>query len=133
IFLADEAVRAGAAGLGLGLGVGVASVFAASATYGLFGLSLGAGSGAFLLVQMIRGRAGFAGSTFTLPAMLIAGLTAAAAMVLAKLPWYSLLVLALVPIGARLPVPAKAPLWLQAVLLSFYAFVIAALACFLAW
>jgi hypothetical protein len=132
-FLSAEGVRAGAAGLGLGLGVGLASVLAASATYGLFGLALGAGSGAFLLVQMIKGRPAFAGATFTLPAMLLAALTAAAAMILAKLPWYSLLVLALVPIGARLPVPARAPLWLQAMLLSVYAFAIAALACYLAW
>lgn len=133
VFLAGDAVRAGAAGLGVGLGVGVASVFAASATYGLYGLALGAGSGAFLLVQMIKGKPGFAGATFTLPAMLIAGLIAAAAMILAKLPWYSLLMLALVPVGARLPVPAKAPVWLQAVLLSLYAFVIAGVACFFAW
>jgi hypothetical protein len=132
-FLSTEAVRAGAAGLGAGLAVGVASVFAASATYGLFGLALGAGSGAFLLVQMVRGRPGFAGATFTLPAMMISGLVAAAAMMLAKLPWYSLIVVALVPVGAWLPVPARAPVWLQATLLSFYALVVAALACLLAW
>lgn len=133
IVLAEHAVRAGAAGLGLGLGVGVASIFAASATYGLYGIALGAGAGAFLLVQMINGKKGFAGATFMLPAMLTAGLVAAGAMVLAKLPWYVLLVLALVPAGARLPVPDKAPVWLQAALLSFYAFVIAGAACYLAW
>lgn len=131
--LAAHAVRAGAAGLGLGLGVGVASIFAASATYGLYGISLGAGAGAFLLVQMITGKKSFAGATFMLPAMLTAGLVAAGAMVLAKLPWYALLVLALVPAGARLPVPEKAPVWLQAVLLSLYALIIAGGACALAW
>jgi hypothetical protein len=133
VFLAGNAVRAGAASLGVGLGLGAASVLAASATYFLYGVALGAGSGAFLLVQMIRGKPGFAGATFTLPAMLITGLVAAAAMILALLPWYSLLVLALVPVGTLMPVPARAPVWLQAVLLSFYAFVIAAVACFLAW
>lgn len=45
IFLADHAVRAGAAGLGAGLGVGLAAILAASATYGLYGIALGAGSG----------------------------------------------------------------------------------------
>ena len=133
IVLAEHAVRAGAAGLGLGLGVGVTSIFAASATYGLYGIALGAGAGAFLLVQMITGKKGYAGATFTLPAMLTAGLVAAAAMVLAKLPWYALLVLALVPAGARLPVPEKAPVWLQAALLSLYALVIAGVACYFAW
>jgi hypothetical protein len=133
LFLADNAVRAGAAGLGAGLGVGLAAILAASATYGLYGIALGAGSGAFLLVQMIRGKTGAAGATFTLPAMLIAGLVAAGAMILAQLPWYALLVLALVPVGARLPVPRKARVWLQAVLLSLYAFIIAGVACYLAW
>jgi hypothetical protein len=133
VYLAGHAVRAGAAGLGVGMGVGIASVFAASATYALYGLALGAGSSAFLLVQIINGRPGFAGATFTLPAMLIAGLIAAAAMILAKLPWYSLLMLALVPVGAALPVPGKASVWLQALLLSFYTFVIAAIAWFFSW
>lgn len=133
IFLSEHAVRAGSAGLGTGLGVGIASILSASATYGLYGIAVGAGAGGFLLVQMIRGKTIAAGATFTLPAMLIAGLVGAGAMVLAKLPWYALLVLALVPVGARLPVPGKAPLWLQAVLLSAYTFVIGAVACALAW
>jgi len=133
MFLADDAVRAGAAGLGAGLGVGIAAILAASATYGLYGIALGAGSGAFLLVQMLRGKAGAAGATFTVPAMLIAGLVAVGAMILAQLPWYSVIALALVPVGAHLPVPATARIWQQAILLSFYTFVIAGIACYLAW
>jgi hypothetical protein len=105
----------------------------ASATYGLYGIALGAGAGGFLLPQMITGKKSFAGATFTLSAILIGGLVAAGTMVLAKLPWYALLVLALVPVGARLPAPGKAPVWLQAVLLSLYCFVIGAAACALAW
>jgi hypothetical protein len=133
LYLAADAVRAGAAGLGLGLATGVAAILSASATYGLYGIALGAGAGGFLLPQMITGKKGFAGATFTLPAMLIGGLVAAGTMVLAKLPWYALLVLALVPVGARLPAPGQAPVWLQAVLLSLYCFVIGAAACALAW
>ena len=90
----------------------------ASATYGLYGIALGAGSGAFLLVQMLRGKPSTAGATFMLPAMLIPGLVAAGAMILAQLPWYSVLVLAVVPIAAWLPVPARARVWQQAILLS---------------
>lgn len=133
MFLASEAVRAGAAGLGTGLGVGVAAILAASATYGLYGIALGAGSGAFLLEQMLRGKPATAGATFVLPAMLIAGLLAAGAMILAQLPWYSVVMLALVPVAARLPVPAKSRVWQQAVLLSLYTFFIAGIACYLAW
>lgn len=133
LYLAADAVRAGAAGLGLGLATGVAAILSASVTYGLYGIALGAGAGGFLLPQMITGKKGFAGATFTLPAMLAAGLVAAGTMVLAKLPWYVLLVLALVPVGARLPAMEKAPVWLQAVQLSLYCFIIGAVVCALAW
>ena len=133
LFLGADAVRAGAAGLGAGIATGAAAVIGASATYGLYGFALGAGAGAFLLPQMILGRKCHAGATFTLTAMLLAGLVAAGVMVLAKLPWYALLVLALVPAAARVPVPAKAPVWLQAVLLSLCCFAVGGLACYLAW
>lgn len=129
LYLAEDAVRAGAAGLGLGLGTGIAATLAATASYGLYGIALGAGAGAFLLPQMITGKKSSAGATFTLTVTLTVGLVAAGAMILAKLPWYSLLVLALVPVGTRLPVPEKAPVWLQAVLLSFYSFIIGGIAC----
>jgi hypothetical protein len=133
LWLAGDAVRAGAAALALGLGAGVAAIFSASLAYGSYGIALGAGAGAFLLPQMLMGRRSHAGGTFTLPAMLIGGLIATGAMVLAKLPWYALLVLALVPLAARLPGPERAPVWLQAVIFSLYGFAVAGLACFLAW
>jgi hypothetical protein len=131
--LAGDAVRAASAALGLGLGAGVAAIFSATALYGLYGIALGAGAGAFLLPQMIRGQKSFAGATFTLSAMLTGGLIGAGAMILAKLPWYSLAALAFVPVAARLPGPEKSPVWLQAVIFSLYAFVVAGLACLLAW
>ncbi len=132
-FLAADPVRAGAGALGLGVAGAVAAVFSATLSYGQYALAIGASAGAFLLPQMITGKKGFAGATFTLTAMLAGGLVASGTMVLAKLPWYALLVLALVPLGARLPVPARAPVWLQAVLLSVYCFAIGAAACALAW
>lgn len=133
LYLAGDSVRAGAAGLGLGLATGITAILGASASYGSYGIALGAAAGAFLLPQMIAGKKSFAGATFTLSVTLTAGLVAAGAMILAKLAWYTLLVLALVPVGARLPVPGKAPVWLQAVLLSLYSFIIGGVACALAW
>ncbi|HEX9396803.1 MAG TPA: hypothetical protein VF943_08715 [Burkholderiales bacterium] len=133
VALAQDAVRAGAAALALGVGVGVAAILSASVAYGSYGIALGAGAGAFLLPQMLLGRRFFAGGTFTLPAMLIGGLVACGAMVLAKLPWTALLVFALVPLAVRLPGPERAPVWLQAVIFSAYGFAVAGLACFLAW
>jgi hypothetical protein len=133
IYLTGHGVRAGAAGLGLGLGAGIAAILGASASYGLYGISVGAGAGGFLLVQMLGGKKSEAGATFMLPAALITGLIAAGAMVLAELHWYSMLVLALVPVAACLPLPEKAPLWLQAILVSFYCFMVAGAACALNW
>lgn len=131
--LAQDGVRAGAAALGMGLGAGIAAIFAASASYGLYGIALGAGAGGFLLPQMVRGKSAFAGATFTFTAVVAAGLVACGAMMLAQLPWYSVLVLSLVPLAARLPAPQSAPTWLRAVIFSSYGFVVAAVACVLAW
>ena len=131
--LAADSVRAGAAGLALGAGSGVAAILAASLSYGLYGISVAAGSGAFLLVQMITGKRSYAGATFTLSATVVTALIAAAAMILAQLPWYSVVVLALVPVAANLRVPAGAAVWLQAVLSSLYGLAVAAIACALAW
>jgi hypothetical protein len=131
--LAGDSVRAGSAGLALGIGTGIASVLAASLTYGLYGIAIAAGSGAFLLVQMITGKRTYAGATFTLCAAGVTILIAAAAMILAQLPWYSVAVLALVPLAVNLPAPMGASLRLQAVLASLYGVVVAAIACALAW
>jgi hypothetical protein len=131
--LSQDAVRAGAAALALGLGAGIAAILSASLSFGLYGIALGAGAGGFLLPQMVRGKKAAAGSTFVLPAMLIGGLVASGAMFLAQLPWYSVLMLALIPLGVRLPGPEKGPVWLQAIVFSLYGFVIAGAACAMAW
>ena len=131
--LRDAPVRAGAAGLGLGLGAGVAAILGASATYGLYGIAIGAASGAFLLVQMVTNRRTDAGATFVLPVAVIATLLAVGAVVLAKLAWYALVPLALVPLAVRLPASDRWPVWLQAVVLAVYALVPAAACWTLAW
>jgi hypothetical protein len=82
---------------------------------------------------MIRGKDGFAGATFTFTATLLCGLIAAGAMILAQMPWYVVLVLALVPIAVRLPGPDRGPVWLRSIVFSLYGFAVAALACILAW
>lgn len=131
--LREDAVRAGAAGLGLGLGAGVAAVFAASALLGLYGMGLGAASGAVLLVQMVSGRRMQAGLTYALTFGVLGALVAAAALVLARLGWTELAILALVPLAARIPAPAKWPVWGQSVLISFYTLACGAAACIVAW
>jgi len=131
--LHEDSVRAGAAGLALGMGTGVAAVFAASATLGLYAMALGSASGAFLLVQMLTGRRILAGIAFTLTTGLLAGLLGATTYHLAQLPWYVLAVMAPVPLLARLPIPAKWPVWGQAVALSGATLTVSAVACYLVW
>jgi hypothetical protein len=126
-------VRAGAAALGLGLGAGMAAILGASATYGLYGIAIGAGAGAFLLVPMLTNRKTAAGATLTLPAAVGATLFAAGAVLLAKLAWYALVPLVLVPLAVRLPAPERAPVWVQAIVLSAYALAAAAVSWVLAW
>jgi len=121
--LAGQPVRAGAAALMLGLGAGVSAVLAASALLGLYGIAVGAAAGGFLLWQMVTGRKIAAGFTLTLSAALAAGLLAAAALVLAELPWYALIALAVIPLAVRLPAPDRLPVWLQAFIVSAYGFV----------
>jgi hypothetical protein len=133
VSLHDQAVRAGSAGLFLGLGSGAGAIIGASALLGQYGLALGAACGAFLLLAMILGRRVVAGATFTLTASVGAATIAAGAMVLARLPWTSLAVLALIPLAVRLPLPEKSPAWIQAIIASLYALAPAAGACALAW
>jgi len=133
VSLQDQAVRAGSAGLFLGLGTGAGAVIGASALLGQYGLALGAACGSFLLLAMILGKRVFAGATFTLGASVAAALIAAGAMVLARLPWTSLVAIALIPLAVRLPLPEKSPAWIQAVVASLYALAPAAGACALAW
>ena len=130
---AEHPVRAGAIGLGLGLGGGVAAILGASALYGSYALAHGAGSAAILLWQVVTGKRTRAGATFTLSVTLTCGMLLAGTMVLAQLPWYSLAGFALLPLATRLPVPERAPLFVQATVASTYALAVAAGACAMAW
>jgi hypothetical protein len=133
VSLENDAVRAGAASMFLGLGAGVGAVLGAAASLGQYGMALGAASGAFLLLVMILGKRVDPGTTLTLSASAISALLAAGAMLLAQLPWTSLVALALVPVLVRLPVGEKLPVWLQAIVASIYALVAAAAAWALAY
>ena len=126
-------VRAGSAALTLGLGVGISALLGASAVFALYGIGLAAGAGGFLVVQMVTGKRIFAGATLMLPAALTCSLLAAGTMLLAKLPWYALPVLALVPLTTLFSLPAKIPIWLRAVLRSVCAMMVAGFAFYLTW
>lgn len=128
-----DPVRAGAAGLATGLAAGGAAIIGASALLGQLGLSVGAASGGYLLVQMVGGKPLPGGRVFTLPAGLACGFVAGAAVVLAKLPWYVLPLLALSPIAAGIPAGGRWPAWAQAVVFSLLALAPGAAALAIAW
>ena len=128
-----DAFRTGAIGLALGLGTGIGAILGASAILGLLGIALAAGSGGFLLVAMIYGKRVAGGAILALSASVIPALIGAGALVLAKSPWWSLAVLALIPLAARLPVPDQAPAWLQAIVVSLYTLAVAAAYTVLDW
>lgn len=132
--LQGDAVRAGSAGLALGLGTGLAALYGASALLGMYGLSLGAAAGAYLLIQMITGSRLPCGPAFTLPLTLIAALTGLDAVLTAQLPWYALIFLGAIPAAAHFtPVSERAGLWVQSVLLSAATLAFAAVAAYLTW
>jgi hypothetical protein len=110
----------------------VGAVLGASALLGQYGMGLGAGCGAFLLLNMILGPRVAPGTTLTLTASVAASLVAAGAVLTGQLPWYALAALALVPVLVRLPLPKGAP-WMQAIAAALYAAAAAVAAWVLAW
>ena len=130
-FHADP-LRAGSTGLALGLGTGIGAILGASAVLGLFGIALAAGTGGFLLVAVISGKRVSGGMTLALSVSVISALIGAGALVLAKSPWWSLVLLALVPLAARLPIPEREYAW-QALVVSLYTLAVAVAYCVLDW
>lgn len=116
-YLEYTPVRAGSAGLSLALGTGLVGLAGDAALPGMFGLSLAAGAGAYLLIQIITNSDLPGGRSLTLPLALISGLSGALAVLSARLPWYTLLPLAAIPLLARLPVSDRSAVWLQALAL----------------
>jgi hypothetical protein len=133
LFLSKDPVRASSAALTLGLAAGLSAWLGASAVYALYGIALGAGAGAFLLLQMVMGKKIFAGATLTLPAMVVSSLLASGTVVLAKMPWYALPALSLVPVATMVPLPEKTPIWLQGILRSVCGIIVAVLPLALTW
>ena len=104
----------------LGLGAGFAALWSGG-VLGYVAIALGAAAGGFLFTQMLLGQRIDAGLVFCLAAGVLASLVAAAALVLGRFGWLPLAILALVPLAARLPLPARWPVWGQSILASLYA------------
>lgn len=131
--LQDSPVRAASAGTALGLGSGATLLIAGVTLLGKFDLAVGSAALAFLFIMFLSNHHLPCGRTFTLPLALITGLSSCLAVLSTKLPWYTLAVLAVIPLAAKLPASDKSPVWIQATLLTTAALCCALLAMFLSW
>ncbi|MDX9739873.1 MAG: hypothetical protein RBT81_01655 [Gammaproteobacteria bacterium] len=95
-----------AAALALGVGTAISAVIGASALLGQLGGAIAAAAGAIAVLLVIRGEFRL-GSGFALPMSLLAALIGISAVVYARLPWFALVPLPLIPLMARVPVPAS--------------------------
>lgn len=131
--LAAKPRHAGVALLTLSLGTGGAALMGASALIGQLGLALGAATGAWLLLAMWKPTLG-AGNVLTLPVGFLNALLGYGAFVYARLPWFALLPLVLIPLLVRFIAPAEAVAsWRQTLWLVLFTAPLAVLAVFLAW
>lgn len=131
--LRDDSVKSSAAAWGLGLGAGLAAWLAGSSLPGMFGVSVGCASAAYLFIQVFSDQRLPAGRAFVFPASLITGLAAAAAVMLGKLPWIVMPVLAIIPLLVRLPVGKKISVRGRALAAVAFASVPAAISIFIVW
>jgi hypothetical protein len=130
--LASRPVKAVVAVLMLAIGTGVSALLGATALMGQLGGAVAAAVGAYVLVFLWRGE--FApGRALTLPATLLCALLGVAAVHYASLPWYSLAPLALIPLLARLPLPAGRSRFSAILLASIYMLPAAAAAILITW
>lgn len=117
--LESRPVRSVVTVLMLATGTGISALLGATALMGQLGGAVAAAVGAYLLVFLWRGE--FApGRTLILPATLLCALLGVAAFHFARLPWYSLAPLTLIPLLARLPVPAGRNRFIPIVLTALY-------------
>ncbi len=131
--LEKEPLRAAHAATVLGLSTGVSALLGASGLLGQFGLAIGSAAAAHLLVQIISNQTLPTGRTFTLTVSIITGLTGCLAVLSTQLPWYTLPVLACIPIAAwLLPMPKNSAL-MHSLMLSLLTLPLAAGAVYLTW
>jgi hypothetical protein len=117
--LRDKPVATVIACLALGIGTGVSAVLGSSALLGQLGGAVAAAVGAYALVFLIRGEFAPRGG-FSVPVPLLAATIGIASVVFARLPWYSLLPLVLVPLLAHLPVPQRWGVLARGLLMSAF-------------
>ena len=132
ISLRDKGERAATGLLALAGGTSISALFAASALLGQLAGAVAAAMGGYLLAGLFSSRIN-AGALLVVPTALLCGLLGVAAQVYAKLPWYTLLILAALPLVARVPLPEERPQWLKMALLLLCLAPVAGGAVYVTW
>ena len=130
--LRSNPVQASSAVVALGYGTGGVVLFGASALLGELGIALGAAAAAMWLLVIVTPKIKL-GSLAMLPAGLLCALIGIGGHVYAKAPWYSLALLALVPVCVRVSPPAQWSRWVQIFVPIILASAPAAIAVWLVW
>jgi hypothetical protein len=132
ITLRDKSERAVTGLLALAGGTGICALLAASALLGQLASAIAAALAAYLLAGLLSSRLS-AGGLLVVPTALLCGLLGVTSLVYAKLPWYTLLILAAIPLVARVPLPEERPQWLKIALLLLCLAPVAGGAIYLTW
>ena len=130
--LSAHSSRAIAASLTLGFGTGIAALLGASALLGQLGIALGAAIGAVALLHLFT-QSEQAGRMLTFPMGVLTSVLGVAAMVYAKLPWFALPILGLIPLLAHIPLSSKLNPWMQFIVVGVMTLAGAAAAVFVTW
>jgi hypothetical protein len=131
--VSEDPVRGASVGLMLGVGTGGLGILGASAVLGSAAIAVGAGAGAALLLQMLRGKPAAVGRTIAVPAATVAALAGVLATFSGALPWYCLVPVLAAPWASCLVPGTVQRVWLKAVVCSALALAPMAVAIALAW
>lgn len=116
-----------------GFGVGLSALLGASAMLGQWGIALGAAGASGLIVSLLTKKSASAGAIFVTTSGLLLALIAAAAVVYAKLPWYALPILAIIPLMAQIRLDESASKYFHAAIWLVTGIILAAVSVFLTW
>jgi hypothetical protein len=133
-WIAQRPIIAGTAVLTAGgFGVGLSALLGASAMLGQWGIALGAAGASGLIVSLLTKKSVNAGAIFVTTSGLLLALIAAAAVVYAKLPWYTLPILAIIPLMAQIRLDDAKSKYFHAAIWLVTGFLLAAVSVYLTW
>jgi hypothetical protein len=109
-FVRHDVHRCAVNAVAVGTATALCVLLGASAKLGQLGGAVAAAGGAYLVVAMVN-PALACGSVMALPTTAFGALLGYAALVYARLPWYCLPAIALIPVLARVPLPSGLSRW----------------------